>query len=140
MQDANHQLFAESVLDEVLLSMAKPDEEAAHRLLAALDLDERAADHPLSLSGGQKQRTCIASALASEREVIVYDEPTSGLDLHRMRQVARLIHRRAASRGGAARDHPRSRVHHGLLFVGGAPRGRGYHGILSARRGRERVG
>ena len=51
-----------------------------------------AADHPLSLSGGQKQRTCIASALASEREVIVYDEPTSGLDLHRMRQVARLIH------------------------------------------------
>ena len=92
MQDANHQLFAESVLDEVLLSMAKPDEEAAHRLLAALDLDERAADHPLSLSGGQKQRTCIASALASEREVIVYDEPTSGLDLHRMRQVARLIH------------------------------------------------
>ena len=77
MQDANHQLFAESVLDEVLLSMAKPDKEAAHRLLAALD---------------QKQRTCIASALASEREVIVYDEPTSGLDLHRMRQVARLIH------------------------------------------------
>ena len=60
--------------------------------MAALDLDERAADHPLSLSGGQKQRTCIASALASEREVIVYDEPTSGLDLHRMRQVARLIH------------------------------------------------
>ena len=55
-------------------------------------LDERAADHPLSLSGGQKQRTCIASALASEREGIVYDEPTSGLDLHRMRQVARLIH------------------------------------------------
>ena len=86
MQDANHQLFAESVLDEVLLSMAKPDEEAAHRLLAALDLDERAADHPLSLSGGQKQRTCIASALASEREVIVYAEPTSGLDLHRMRR------------------------------------------------------
>ena len=47
---------------------------------------------PFQTSGGQKQRTCIASALASEREVIVYDEPTSGLDLHRMRQVARLIH------------------------------------------------
>ncbi|MCB7037565.1 ABC transporter ATP-binding protein [Eggerthella sinensis] len=93
MQEVNHQLFAESVLDEVLLSMAAPDEAEAHRLLAALDLDERADDHPLALSGGQKQRACIASALASKRDLIVYDEPTSGLDLHHMLQVARMIAR-----------------------------------------------
>ena len=40
------------------------------------------------LSGGQKQRVAIASAIASERPVILFDEPTSGLDLFHMRQVA----------------------------------------------------
>ena len=43
---------------------------------------------PKQLSGGQKQRVAIASAIASERPVILFDEPTSGLDLFHMRQVA----------------------------------------------------
>ena len=44
--------------------------------------------YPLTLSGGEKQRVAIASAIASERPVILFDEPTSGLDLFHMRQVA----------------------------------------------------
>lgn len=91
MQDVNHQLFAESVLDEILLSMADPDEVEAMRLLEELDLAEHASDHPLALSGGQRQRVCIASALASGRDLVVYDEPTSGLDRAHMRQVAHLV-------------------------------------------------
>ena len=42
----------------------------------------------MALSGGQKQRVAIATALVSERKVLVLDEPTSGLDLQRMREVA----------------------------------------------------
>ena len=40
------------------------------------------------LSGGQKQRVAIASAIASDKQVIVFDEPTSGLDYRHMKKVA----------------------------------------------------
>ena len=45
----------------------------------------------MGLSGGQKQRVAVASAIASERPLILFDEPTSGLDLFHMRQVASVI-------------------------------------------------
>lgn len=91
MQDVNHQLFTESVLDEVLLSMSAEDETLADETLASLDLCAFREDHPMALSGGQKQRVAIASALVSAREILVFDEPTSGLDLIHMRETARNI-------------------------------------------------
>ena len=91
MQDVNHQLFTESVLDEVMLSMKLDDEQAAEKILEHLNLLAMKDRHPMSLSGGQKQRVAIASALASEREVIIFDEPTSGLDLKHMKQVSKLL-------------------------------------------------
>ena len=99
MQDVNHQLFTESVRDEVMLSMtdkALTDEQKAERadeILAQLDLAEYADTHPMALSGGQKQRTAIASGIASSKPVIIFDEPTSGLDLSHMKQVADEIRR-----------------------------------------------
>lgn len=88
MQDVNHQLFTESVMDELLISMKNPDEQQALEILAQLGLSEYAKRHPMSLSGGEKQRVAIATALASDREYVVMDEPTSGLDYKHMKEVA----------------------------------------------------
>ena len=91
MQDVGHQLFTESVLDEVLISMAEEDEKEAERILAGLDLAALSGRHPASLSGGQKQRLAIASAVAAGRSVLFLDEPTSGLDHRHMMEVAGLL-------------------------------------------------
>ena len=88
MQDVNHQLFTESVLDEILLSMRTEDKQRAREILQEMDLLPYEDCHPMGLSGGQKQRVAVASAIASERPLILFDEPTSGLDLFHMRQVA----------------------------------------------------
>lgn len=64
MQEVNHQLFTETVLDEVLISMEEENQEQAEEILAKLDLTGVGDRHPMSLSGGQKQRVAIASAIA----------------------------------------------------------------------------
>ena len=91
MQDVNHQLFTESVLDEVLISQQEENEEEARRILASLDLEAFADRHPQSLSGGQKQRVAVASAIASGREILLFDEPTSGLDYTHMLQIGKIL-------------------------------------------------
>ena len=91
MQDVNHQLFTESVLDEILLSMRTEDKQKAREILQEMDLLSFEDCHPMGLSGGQKQRVAVASAIASERPMILFDEPTSGLDLFHMRQVANVV-------------------------------------------------
>nr|WP_300144043.1 ABC transporter ATP-binding protein [Propionicimonas sp.] len=88
MQDVNHQLFAESVAEEITLSAPDADPERVAEILAGLDLADVAERHPMSLSGGQRQRTAIAAAVASGAEVVVFDEPTSGLDRRHMGEVA----------------------------------------------------
>ena len=99
MQDVNHQLFTESVEEEVLISMSGCEDEkeaAAERILASMDLLPFRELHPLALSGGQKQRVAVASALASQKDLLIFDEPTSGLDRQHMLEVAENLRRLSA--------------------------------------------
>lgn len=91
MQDVNHQLFTESVLEEVLISDAQEEPEKDMEILRELNLDDVSKRHPMSLSGGQKQRVAVACAVASERELLLFDEPTSGLDYMNMRESAKQL-------------------------------------------------
>ena len=91
MQDVNHQLFAETVLEEVMLGADESDEENALVILKRLGIEQYKNRHPMSLSGGQKQRVAIASALLAKKSLLVFDEPTSGLDFTGMESTAELL-------------------------------------------------
>ena len=91
MQEVNHQLFTESVLDEVLISMEEANQKRAEEILSRLDLLDFKDRHPMSLSGGQKQRVAIASVIASKCSILFFDEPTSGLDYRHMKEVANVL-------------------------------------------------
>lgn len=93
MQDVNHQLFCETVEEEIQLGMAEEKADKVSDLLRELDLVGFRERHPMSLSGGQKQRVAIASAVLAEKSVLIFDEPTSGLDYKHMRQTAGLFQR-----------------------------------------------
>lgn len=98
MQDADYQLFCESVEAEVRFAR-QPTPELEGRIeevLATLGLAPMRRAHPMTLSGGQKQRLTIACALTGDAPVVLFDEPTSGLDGGNMREVAALVRRLAA--------------------------------------------
>ena len=97
MQDVNHQLFTENVLEEVLLGMRPQNEKVALEILVGLNLEQYANEHPMALSGGQKQRVAIGSGVSSGREIVVFDEPTSGLDYRQMLAVSATLQKLAAS-------------------------------------------
>lgn len=91
MQDVNHQLFCETVEDEIMLGMSKTNCGDVKQILESLYLIQFSQRHPMSLSGGQKQRVAVASALLADKEFLIFDEPTSGLDYKNMKQTAALI-------------------------------------------------
>jgi len=55
------------------------------------EVKDRLSDSALALSGGQMQRLCIARALATNPEILLFDEPTSALDPIATARIEELI-------------------------------------------------
>ncbi len=93
MQDADYQLFTNSVKNELRFANKGLSDEKIDAALDALGLLSYKKSHPMILSGGQKQRLCIAVAMLSNAEILFFDEPTSGLDGGNMRNVGGIMQR-----------------------------------------------
>lgn len=91
MQDVNHQLFTDSVEEELKLGVKNINQDKIDQVLSGLGLTKLKDRHPMSLSGGQKQRVAIASVLCKNSRFVFFDEPTSGMDYNNMLKISKLI-------------------------------------------------
>jgi len=85
-QNPDHQIFANSVRDEVAYGLKnlgwEPDRirERVDAVLDQVGMLDIASRHPFNLGKGQRQRLAVASVLALSPQVLVIDEPTTGQD------------------------------------------------------------
>ncbi len=98
-QDAEAQLFADTVVDDVAfgprnLGHSAEDAQAlAREALASVGLDPQLFGErsPFSLSGGEARRAAIAGVLAMQPRYLLADEPTAGLDAPGRSALRRLL-------------------------------------------------
>ncbi len=98
-QNPDHQIFKETILDEVLfgpknfgLEPAQAQQQARDAL-ETVGLWERRMEDPFLLPKGLRQKVAVASVLATRPQVIIMDEPTTGLDYGELRQMMALVRR-----------------------------------------------
>ncbi len=98
-QNPDHQIFADTVYDEIAFSpkiRGCPEAEVKERVteaLAAVGLEGYEEKDPFSLSKGERQRVAVASILSARPGIIILDEPTTGLDYSEQRTMMELIRR-----------------------------------------------
>jgi energy-coupling factor transport system ATP-binding protein len=96
-QEPEHQFLASTVAAELAVGprRAGVDEAETRRrtttLLERLHLEQYAAANPFTLSGGEKRRLSVATALATDPQLLVLDEPTFGQDLRTWRELLTLL-------------------------------------------------
>jgi phosphate transport system ATP-binding protein len=80
------------VRGETKMNFLKERVEKALRQAALWEeVKDRVNDLAYNLSGGQQQRLCIARALATGPEILLFDEPTSALDPTATSKIEELI-------------------------------------------------
>ena len=89
LQNPNHQLFADTVQQEV----QQPGISAsmADGILTQLNLQDRAEQHPQSLSQGQKRRLALGAVLARQPRLCLLDEITVGQDTQSLQLMLNLL-------------------------------------------------
>jgi cobalt transport protein ATP-binding subunit len=96
-QNPDHQIFADSVYEEVAFSpktRGLGSQEVEARVKAALkavNLEGYEKEDPFSLTKGERQRLAVASVLSAQPQVMIFDEPTTGLDYRQQRKMMELI-------------------------------------------------
>jgi energy-coupling factor transport system ATP-binding protein len=96
-QNPSHQLFANTVEDELKFSLKNlylNKEELqlkTNEILSNFNLDKYRDRSPLNLSGGESKKLAIASIICRDPEILVFDEPTLGQDAREIESFIRLI-------------------------------------------------
>jgi energy-coupling factor transporter ATP-binding protein EcfA2 len=96
-QNPNHQLFMDSVYNEVYMSCGDPG--AAAEVLEVFGLSHLRDRHPYSLSEGEKRRTALAAVVAAGPRVLLLDEPTLGQDRQSLIRMVEALRRYSRERG-----------------------------------------
>lgn len=102
------------------------DRRDVERLLAELDIAEKADVYPQQLSGGQKQRVALARALVLNPSLLLLDEPFAALDTITRERLQDLVATTWRKRkfGMALVTHniqEAVRLGHRILVMGGTP-------------------
>ena len=85
-QDPNALLFADTVKDELLITLRNhhidlPSHDSdASKLLERLGLAGKADHYPRDLSAGERQRVAMGAVMVTQPGALLLDEPTRGLD------------------------------------------------------------
>ena len=96
-QNPDHQLFSETVEDEVSFALKNfgfPEKVILERVewaLNLLDLKEYQKTSPFMLSGGERKRVALASVLAWDPKILILDEPTIGQDSYQKERLRQFI-------------------------------------------------
>jgi energy-coupling factor transport system ATP-binding protein len=85
-QDPNALLFADTVLEELMITLSNHNlhdsdvtTNPAH-LLERLGLANKTSDYPRDLSTGERQRVAMGAVMVTHPGALILDEPTRGLD------------------------------------------------------------
>ena len=101
-QYPEHQLFAETVFEDVAFALKNfekelTQEQVEDRVRSAIEMvglnyQMVKEKSPFELSGGQKRRVAIAGVIVAKPEVLVLDEPAAGLDPQGKKDFLELLH------------------------------------------------